>query len=93
MGDARRQIAVENIRHVLMAADDQQLLGLASQHDVTCAMHSFLDDSLDQSLTPEVAQVALEQIMLTEACTTPPQARASDRQHRCCKAISRVVCR
>ena len=92
MGDARRQIAVENIRHVLMAADDQQLLGLASQHDVTCAMHSFLDDSLDQSLTPEVAQVALEQIMLTEACTTP-QARASDRQHRCCKAISRVVCR
>jgi hypothetical protein len=72
MGDARRKIAVENIRHVLMAADDQQLLGLASQHDVTCAMHSFLDDSLDQSLTPEVAQVALEQIMLTEACTTTP---------------------
>ena len=50
MGDAQRQMAVENIRHVLMAADDQQLLGLASQHDVICAMHSFFDDSLDQFL-------------------------------------------
>jgi CBS-domain-containing membrane protein len=72
MGDARRQMAVENIRHVLMTADDQQLLGLASQHDVICAMHSFFDDSLDQSLKSEAAQVALEQIMLTEACTTTP---------------------
>ena len=86
-------MAVENIRHVPIAAADQELLGLVSQHDLICAMHSFVDVSLDQSLKSEAAQVALEQIMLTEACTTPPQARASDRQHRCCKAISRVVCR
>ena len=65
-------MAVENIRHVLMAADDQQLLGLASQHDVVCAMHSFFDDSLDQSLKSEAAQVALEKIMFTKACTTTP---------------------
>jgi len=43
MGDAQRQMAVENIGHVLMAADDQQLLGLAPQHDVVCAMHSFFN--------------------------------------------------
>jgi|TARA_B100001079_G_C16261673_1_gene448035 predicted transcriptional regulator len=59
MGDVQRQMAVKNIRHVPIAADDQQLLGLASQYDVACTM-------------PEAAQAALEQIMLTEACTTTP---------------------
>ena len=72
MGDAQRQMAVENIGHAPIAAADQQLLGLAPQHDVVCAMHSFFDDSLDQSLKPEAAQLALEQIPLTEACTTTP---------------------
>ena len=72
MGDVQRQMAVENIRHVPIAADDQQLLGLASQYDVVCTMHSSVDGSLDQSLKPEAAQAALEQIMLTEACTTTP---------------------
>jgi len=65
-------MAVESIRHVPIAAADQELLGLVSQHDLICAMHSFVDVSLDQSLKSEAAQVALEQIMLTEACTTPP---------------------
>ena len=38
MGDVQRQMAVKNIRHVPIAADDQQLLGLASQYDVACTM-------------------------------------------------------
>ena len=46
-------MAVENIRHVPIAAADQQLLGLVSQHDVICAMHSFVDVSLDQFLKSE----------------------------------------
>ena len=66
-------MAVENIRHVPIAAADQELLGPVSQHDLICAMYSFVDVSLDQSLKSEAAQVALEQIMLTEACTTPPR--------------------
>ena len=63
-------MAVENIRHVLMAADDQQLLGLASQHDVICAMHPFVDVSLDQFLKSEAVQAVLERVMLTAVGTT-----------------------
>ena len=40
---------MENLRHVPIVDDDQQLLGLVSQHDVICAMHSFFDGSLDQA--------------------------------------------
>ena len=63
-------MAVENIRHVPIAAADQQLLGLVSQHDVICAMHSFVDVSLDQFLELEAAQAVLEQVMLTAVGTT-----------------------
>ena len=63
-------MAVENIRHVSIAAVNQQLLGLVSQHDVICAMHPFVDVSLDQFLKSEAAQAVLEQAMLTAVCTT-----------------------
>jgi CBS domain-containing protein len=63
---------VEVLRHVPIVDDDQQLLGLVSQHDVICANHSFFDGSLDQSLKPEAAQAALEQSMVAEVCTTTP---------------------
>ena len=53
-----------------IATADQQLLGLMSQHDVICAMHPFVDVSLDQFLKSEAAQAVLEQIMLTAVGAT-----------------------
>ena len=84
-------MAVENIRYVPIAAADQELLGLVSQHDVIGAMHSSVDVSLDQFLKFEAAQAFLEQIMLTAVCTTT--AGSSLRQAALVlQGYCRVVC-
>ena len=74
LGDAHRLMAKENIHHIPIVDGEGQLLGLVSQHDVIVATHSLLDNNQGVILTPEIAQVSLDEVMVTDVQTTTPGA-------------------